>query len=72
MRSRVLGAALTYHVSLALAMGFVVAGVVLPWCAVLVANDRPAKKRQVRLGHVQPRPERALPAGGDDDRIVDG
>jgi Flp pilus assembly protein TadB len=68
----VLGAALTYHVSLALALGFVIAGAVLPWCAVLVANDRPAKKRQVPLGHVQARPERALPAGDEDDRVVDG
>jgi hypothetical protein len=68
----VLGAALSYNVSLALAMGFVAAGVVLPWCAVLVANDRPAKKRQAKLGHIQARPERALPAGGDDDRVVDG
>lgn len=68
----VLGAALSYHVSLGLAMGFVAAGVILPWCAVLVANDRPAKKRMARIGNVPARPERALPAAHDDDRVVDG
>ncbi len=48
----VLLAALTYQVSFALAMVFVVAGVLLPWCAVLIANDRPAKRRAPELGYV--------------------
>lgn len=63
-------AASLYHVSVGLAIGFAVAGVVLPWCAVLIANDRPAKKKQADLGHVTRTPERALPSGTD--RIVDG
>lgn len=67
----VLGAALTYHISLVLALAFIVGGAVLPWCAVLIANDRPPKKRQVRPGYLGAPTERALPAGTD-DRTVDG
>jgi hypothetical protein len=68
----VLGAALTYQVSVYLAVGFAIAGIVLPWCAVIIANDRPAKKHQAHLGYVQPNTERALPPGPAEDRIVDG
>ena len=69
----VIAAALTYRISIWLALGFVVAGMVLPWCAVIIANDRPAKKRRQRLGNLQElRAERALPPGSDDDRTVDG
>lgn len=68
----VLAAALTYRVSIYLALAFVVAGIVLPWCAVIIANDRPAKKRAqqpvLRYGSGD---ERALTAG-DDGRTVDG
>ncbi len=68
----VLGAALTYHVSLWLAMAFVVAGMVLPWCAVLIANDRPAKKRAPSPGYRGDlRGEHALPSGSD-NRTIDG
>ena len=56
---------------LLLALGFVLAGVVLPWCAVLIANDRPAKKRRPELTHVTVPTERALPSGRD-ERTVDG
>lgn len=68
----VLLAATTYRVSFVLAMAFVIAGVVLPWCAVLIANDRPPKRRAVDLGYVQVPAERALPPGAEDDRVVDG
>ena len=64
-------AATTYQVSMYLAMVFVVAGLVLPWCAVLIANDRPPKRRRAELGHVTVPVERALPAGTD-ERVVDG
>jgi Flp pilus assembly protein TadB len=67
----VIGAAATYRVSIILAMVFVVGGLVLPWCAVLIANDRPPKKRRAATGYVGPAPERALPAG-ESDRTVDG
>lgn len=68
----VLAAALTYQVSMFLSLAFVVGGIVLPWCAVIIANDRPAKRRvaqpALHNGYGQ---ERALTAG-DDGRTVDG
>jgi len=64
-------AASTYSVSLYLSLTFALAGVVLPWCAVLIANDRPAKRRRARMGHVSVPTERALPPGSD-ERVVDG
>lgn len=68
----VIAAASTYRVSIWLALAFVVGGMVLPWCAVIIANDGPVKKRapapQYRPGLGT---ERALPAG-DDGRTVDG
>lgn len=68
----VIAAASTYRVSLWLAMAFVVAGTVLPWCAVIIANDGPAKKKRPRPAQPAPvNPERALPAG-DGGRVVDG
>jgi Flp pilus assembly protein TadB len=69
----VIAAALTYRVSIWLALGFVVAGMALPWCAVIIANDRPAKRRQQQLGHLHDlRTERALPSADDGGRTVDG
>jgi Flp pilus assembly protein TadB len=66
----VIGAALTYRVSIILAMAFVVGGLVLPWVAVVMANDGPPKKRRAEQFRGTP-PERALPSGSD-DRVVDG
>jgi Flp pilus assembly protein TadB len=67
----VIAAASTYRVSIILALAFVVAGAVLPWCAVLIANDRPPKRRRAALGHVSVPAERGLPRGSD-ERVVDG
>ncbi|HVU92564.1 MAG TPA: DUF3099 domain-containing protein [Jatrophihabitans sp.] len=67
----VIAAASTYRVSIWLAMGFVVAGTILPWCAVIIANDGPAKKRRPAPRPAGGNTERALPSGSD-DRIVDG
>jgi Flp pilus assembly protein TadB len=64
-------AASFYNVSIVLAVIFALAGVVLPWCAVLIANDGPVKRRKADLGHVTRPVDRALPPGGD-DRTVDG
>lgn len=51
-----------YH-TLWLAMIFVIVSIPLPWMAVLIANDRPARKqRKVTPGTINQ--ERALPAGG--------
>lgn len=64
----VLGAALTYQVSGWLAAAFAVAGVILPWCAVIIANDGPPKKRRAqRVYHVPA--ERALPSAPT-DRVI--
>lgn len=68
----VIAAATTYRVSIWLALAFVVGGMVLPWCAVIIANDRPARKPGERLTYRHDlRPERGLPPG-EDDRTVDG
>lgn len=40
----IIGAASTFHLSGWLAAGFVAAAAVLPWAAVLIANDRPPKQ----------------------------
>ncbi|MCW2523336.1 MAG: hypothetical protein JWO63_1671, partial [Frankiales bacterium] len=40
----VIGAAATFQLSGWLAAAFIAAGMVLPWTAVLIANDRPPKK----------------------------
>lgn len=67
----VLLAAVTYNISIVFAIAFAVAGVILPWCAVLIANDRPPKRRVADLGHLHVPTERALPSAKD-DRVVDG
>jgi Flp pilus assembly protein TadB len=74
----VIAAALTYLVSWILAVALVVGGAILPWCAVILANDRPPKKTR-RRGHYYGRPngkklesrQKALP-GSRDDRTIDG
>ncbi len=54
-------AVLTYRVSLWLAAVFIVGGVVLPWCAVLIANDRPAKQPSRFARYTAPSSAKALP-----------
>jgi hypothetical protein len=68
----VIAAACTYNISIWLALTLMVGGAVLPWCAVLIANNGPVKKR-VPTPTYRPGmgPERALTAG-DDGRTVDG
>jgi hypothetical protein len=67
----VLVAALTYRTSLWLALGLVLAGAIIPWCAVIIANDRPPKRRTAPPRRGTGAPERALPPGRD-NRTVDG
>lgn len=64
-------AALVYHVVWLMAI-LVIAACVLPWMAVLIANDRPPKKAQRinRYGH--PSPERAIGSATDSGRTIDG
>lgn len=46
-----------------LAVGFVVLSVPLPWIAVLIANDRPARKSE-RVNRYAHRPSNQIEAGG--------
>jgi hypothetical protein len=71
----VIGLVVTYRISMWFAVGFVIAGAALPWCAVLIANDRPAKKRQRATPFRGGAPQTALPTGPtdrDESRTVDG
>jgi hypothetical protein len=67
----IISAALTVGISGWLAAGFVAAALVLPWAAVLVANDRPPKEtvrfRRFLPGQGQPGPKELT-----DGRPVDG
>jgi hypothetical protein len=74
----VIAAALTYRFSWILAVGFIVGGAILPWCAVIIANDRPPKRsRRWRRYHGESggkqlaSRQKALPASRD-DRTIDG
>lgn len=64
-------AAIFYQVVWLMAI-LVVLACVLPWMAVLIANDRPPKKaeRVNRYGH--PAPDRAIAPSTRSDRIIDG
>lgn len=61
----VVAAASTYQVSIILALAFALGGIVLPWCAVLIANDRAPKKRAPRRPFHAPPAERTLPTARD-------
>jgi hypothetical protein len=68
----VLVAGLTYKYSIWIAVTCAIGGMILPWCAVIIANDRPAKKRvAVPARGPGTGSERAITAGAD-DRVVDG
>jgi Protein of unknown function (DUF3099) len=58
----VIAAALVYRESALLAVALVVGGAVLPWCAVILANDGPPKKRAPVRPHVAGPVDHALPA----------
>jgi hypothetical protein len=66
-----LTAVLTYRFSLWLALALVIGGAVLPWCAVLIANDGPPRKRIPRLPPVTVEQSPQLPGLGP-DRTIDG
>lgn len=67
----VIAAAAFLHVSVWISLACVAAGAVLPWCAVLIANDRPPKKRSRVMGPVSGQTDRSLPAP-EAGRTVDG
>lgn len=52
---------------------FVAGAAVLPWMAVLIANDRPPKKaRKINRYAGHPDPGRAIAAPPGDDRVIEG
>lgn len=79
----VIAAVATYTTSLWIALAFMVGGAVLPWCAVLIANDRPPRHQTAFVRFHAPEAERQLEPGAgttrgsefranlDDDRTVD-
>jgi len=66
-----LGAVVTYHISAFIAVALVLGGALLPWCAVLIANDRPPRKRRAALPKVTVPSAPQLP-GAPANRTVDG
>lgn len=67
----VIGAAAVYGFSPWLSLLLIAGGAVIPWCAVLLANDRPRKRTPPARETLRINPELAL-RSGDDDRTVDG
>jgi hypothetical protein len=62
-------AAVVYQYALWLAILLAILGTVLPWIAVVMANDGPPKKR-VRVNHFDARPDRVLESRPT--RVIDG
>jgi uncharacterized membrane protein len=62
-------AAVTYQI-VWLMLIFAILGTVLPWIAVVMANDRPPKKRLGVNRYVAPRPDRILESGSG-PRVID-
>lgn len=67
----VIGACVLYPFSLWLALALIVGGAVLPWCAVILANDGPARKRTRPHQYLSVPLDRGLPAP-EDDRTIEG
>ena len=63
-------AAVFYHV-VWLMLIFAVLGTVLPWIAVVMANDGPPKKR-VHVPRPEPRPDRMIENRARTGRVIDG
>ena len=64
-------AALTAQYSLWLMAVFAVLGTVLPWIAVVMANDRPPKKKLDVNRYRPPAPDRILESGSSKARVID-
>ena len=64
-------AAVFYQVVWLMAI-FAVLGAVLPWVAVLMANDRPPKKKLDPNRYAPPRPDRILDQPRRSTRVIDG
>ncbi|MCZ2814294.1 DUF3099 domain-containing protein [Modestobacter sp. VKM Ac-2979] len=64
-------AAMTYTYSIWLMSVFAVLGTVLPWVAVVMANDRPPKKKIDMNRYRPPAPDRILESGSSRARVID-
>jgi Flp pilus assembly protein TadB len=64
-------AAMTYQVSLWLMAVFAVLGTVLPWIAVVMANDGPPKKQLDVHRYRPPAPDRILENPASKTRVID-
>ena len=64
-------AAATASVSLWLMAVFAILGTVLPWVAVVMANDRPPKKKLDVNRYRPPAPDRILESGSSQARVID-
>lgn len=62
-------AAVFYHI-VWLMLVLALLGTLLPWVAVIMANDRPPKKKLQPYGHAA-RPDRVLPSRSVADRVID-
>jgi hypothetical protein len=68
----VIAAACTYQISFWFVVIFIGGGAVLPWCAVILANDRPPLSKDHRAEYSRPVPSEPMLGPGDDGRTVDG
>jgi hypothetical protein len=63
--------AAVFYQTLWLALVFAFLGVVLPWIAVMMANDRPPKKRVDVNRYAPPRPDRILENPARPGRVIE-
>jgi Flp pilus assembly protein TadB len=63
--------AAAFYQTLWLALLFAVLGTVLPWIAVMMANDRPPKKKLAVNRYAPPRPDRILENPARPGRIIE-
>ena len=63
--------AAVFYQTLWLALIFAALGTVLPWIAVMMANDGPPKKKLVVNRYTPPRPDRILENPARPGRIID-
>ena len=63
--------AAVFYQTLWLAIIFAALGTVLPWIAVMMANDRPPKKQLDPNRYRPPAPDRILESGSSKARVID-
>ena len=71
VRAVALVLAAVFYQTLWLALVFAFLGVVLPWVAVMMANDRPPKKKLDVNRYTAPRPDRILENPARPSRVIE-